>query len=127
MTIAELASKIGSIEGVAPHRGATSDEVLAAEVCLGRAIPSELKQTCWGDGWLRGRTPPDQSWTTFWPLRRWRTVAELGSTAHYAHAIIFADSCQESWWYAFESTDAGKVRILTINGPDCVRIVGRVP
>ena len=51
---------------------------------------------------------------------RWRSVAESGSTDHYARAIIFADYCQESWWYAFESTGADRVRILKINGPDCV-------
>lgn len=120
MTITELASKIGSIEGVAPNQGATSGDILAAEARLGRAIPSELRQLVEVMDGCEGETPPDRSWTTLWPLRRWRTVAELGSTNHYAPAIIFADYCQESWWYAFESTGAGKVRIVKIDGPDCV-------
>ena len=117
MTVAELASKIGSIAGVAPNRGATADEIAAAEKRLGRAIPSDLQQLVRVMDGCEGETPPAQSWTKFWTLRRWRTVADDGSTAHYRHAIIFADYCQESWWYAFESTSADKVRVLKINGP----------
>jgi hypothetical protein len=120
MTVAELASQIRSLGGVGPNPGATSDDILAAEMRLGTTIPSELKEFVRVMDGCEGETPPDQSWATFWPVRRWRPVAELGSTAHFAHAIIFADHCQESWWYAFESTRVGSVRILKINGPDCV-------
>jgi SMI1 / KNR4 family (SUKH-1) len=120
MTIEELASKIASIRGVAPRPGATADEILATERRLGRTIPSELKQLVEVMDGCDGETPPNQSWTTFWPLRRWRTVAGSGSTPYYTEAIIFADYCQESWWYAFDSADAGTVRVLKINGPDGV-------
>lgn len=120
MTVAELAYKIGSIEGVAPNRCATTDDIVAAEARLGASIPPELKQLVGVMNGCDGETPPEQSWTSFWPLRRWRVVAESGSTTHYRHAIIFADHCQESWWYAFEPTSADTVRILKINGPDCV-------
>lgn len=120
MTVAELAFQIRSLEGVGPNPAATSDDILAAEMRLGRTIPSELKECVRVMDGCEGGTPPDQSWTTFWPVRRWRPVAESGSTARFAHAVIFADYCQESWWYAFESTSAGHVRILKINGPDCV-------
>jgi hypothetical protein len=87
---------------------------------LGRTIPSELKELIRVMDGCEGEPPPDQSWTSFWPVGRWRLVVESGSTARFAHAIIFADYCQESWWYAFESTSPGHVRILKINGPDCV-------
>jgi hypothetical protein len=120
MTVAELTSKIGSISGVAPRRGVTTDEILAAEARIGKTIPLELRQLVQVMNGCDGETPPDRSWITFWPLRRWRTVADLGSTPYYAQAVIFADHCQESWWYAFESTVSETVRIVKINGPDCV-------
>lgn len=109
MTVAELALAIRRVEGVAPNRGATLDEVIATETRLGSPLPSELKQLVKVMDGCEGETPPNQSWTTLWPLRRWRAVGESGSTGDYAQAIVFADYCQESWWYAFESSSEGQV------------------
>jgi len=120
MTVAHVASKIARINGVAPNRGATSDEVLATEFRLGTAIPSEIKELVAVMDGCNGETPPEQSWTRFWPMQEWRMVADLGSTTDFAEAIVFADYCQESWWYAFEAAGAGPVRVAKINGPDCI-------
>jgi cell wall assembly regulator SMI1 len=120
MTVAELASRIRSIEGVMPNRGATQDQIAAVEVRLGVALPSELKQLVAVMNGCDGETPVDQGWIHLWPLQLWERVAESGSTDRYADAIMFADHCQHSWMYAFEAAGGDKVRILKINGPDGV-------
>lgn len=120
MTVTDLASEIRLLDGVFPNPAATSDDLIAAETRLERTIPSELKELLRVMDGCEGTTPGDQSWTAFWPVRRWRPVAEWGSTNRFSHAIIFADYSLESWWYAFEPMSAGRVRIVKINGPDCV-------
>ena len=120
MTIADLASRIAAIEGVLPRPGATAAEIEATERRLGIALPEELRQLVAVMDGCDGATPPDGSWTEFWPLDRWRRVGDSGSTGDYPHAIIFADYCQLSWWYAFEPAEDGRVRVLKIAGPDSV-------
>lgn len=120
MTVTELASSIARIDGVIPRRGATIEDIQATESRLGVAIPPELRALVAVMDGCDGETPPDRSWTSLWPMRRWRKVADSGSTTEFSHAIIFADYCQESWWYAFEPTSEGAVKVTKINGPDCI-------
>jgi hypothetical protein len=84
------------------------------------SIPAELQELVTVMDGCDGETPPDQGWTRFWQTSEWRSVADSGSTTEFAQAIVFADYCQESWWWAFESTPAGVARIAKINGPDCI-------
>ena len=120
MTIAELASGIAAVKGVLPRPAATAAEVEATEARLGIAIPAELRQFVAVMNGSDGSTPPEESWTEFWPLERWRRVGSTGVFADYSDAIIFADYGQQSWYYAFEPARDGKVRVLKIAGPDGV-------
>ena len=120
MTVAELASTIAHIDGVAPRRGAKMEDIRAAELRLGVPMPAELRELVTVMDGCDGETPSSQGWTRLWPTREWRKVADSGSTRQFAHAIVFADYGQESWWYAFESAPEGVVRAAKINGLDCV-------
>ena len=120
MTVGELAAEIANIPGVAPNPGASLEDVRATELRLGVPIPAELRELVAVMNGCDGETPPDQSWTRFWPLRDWRKVGNSGSGAEFTKAIVFADYCGESWWYAFEATGTDTAKVAKINGPDCI-------
>jgi hypothetical protein len=87
MTVGELAAEIASIEGVAPNHGASSEDVRALSCAWACRSLRELVAVMDGSD---GETPPDQSWTRFWPMRAWRRVGNSGSGAEFTpEALAF--------------------------------------
>jgi len=119
--LAALVAKIKALDGVGPNRSATLDQVNTAEQRLRQAIPPEFKQFLGLMNGCEGETPLDRGWIAFWPVQRWCTARELGAQSSHHDAVVFADHCQESWWYAFElAADGLGATIWRIDGPDCV-------
>jgi hypothetical protein len=68
-------------------------------------------------------THPDNGWIRLWDLESWHRVRDepaLREASLYVgleDAIILADHCDESWWYAATfSPGKGEVRIHLVDG-----------
>jgi len=65
-------------------------------------------------------THPDNGWVEIWNLGRWATTSLAGVPllSPEARALIFADHCLSSWWYALDFTKIsdGHVPVLFVDG-----------
>ena len=61
-------------------------------------------------------TPVDRGWVRLWKLSEWRAVREVLKDPKYSavgDAEVFADHCDESWWYALDvASSKGAVYIV---------------
>jgi cell wall assembly regulator SMI1 len=77
-------------------------------------------------------TEPDHGWIRIWELESWRRVREepnLSDGSIYVNlgdAILLADHCDESWWYAADLSGApGTLAIYLVDGLRPAKFVAR--
>jgi hypothetical protein len=99
---------------------ADTNAVAQAEQRFGIVIPSDMATFYRSMNGMPWPTTPEHGWIRLWALEAWHRVSEestlrdvLPKYEGVAEAVIIADHCDESWWYA---TDFG------IGGNDAVRI-----
>jgi len=63
-------------------------------------------------GGCDAETPPEQGWTTFWPLERWKPATSVDEDA--TDLILVADYCLSSWYYAVQRAGDADASVLIV-------------
>jgi hypothetical protein len=101
-----------------------ADLVLIADIerRFGVAMPTDMAALYRFMNGMRWPTKPENGWLRLWEMDSWCRVRDEPTLqdAKYsavADAIIVADHCDESWWYAahFEPTGSGP-KMLLVDG-----------
>ena len=108
------------VKGLCPP----ADQVLIAETerRFGVALPTDMAALYRSMNGMPWPTRPENGWMRLWEMDSWRRVRDEprlhdAKYSAVADAIIVADHCDESWWYAahFEPKGSGP-KILLVDG-----------
>jgi hypothetical protein len=104
----ELAEALRAVSPEGAVRQPAPEATIAqTEQRLGIHLPADMMMFYRAMNGMDWPTHPDNGWIRFWELGSWRRVRDesaLGEAsslyANLADAILVADHCDESWWYA---------------------------
>lgn len=89
--------------------------IAQAERRFGIRLPSDTKLFYRSMNGVAWPTAPDNGWIRFWDLDSWHRVRDepglRDASSRYsnvADAIVIADHCDSSWWYAADFASGGK-------------------
>ena len=96
----------------------------------GIRLPSDMAWFYRSANGMNWPTEPEHGWIRIWELELWRRIREdpdLGNVYEdLGDAILMADHCDESWWYAADFSRAPDVlTIHLVDGERPAKIVAR--
>ena len=106
---------------------ATPEELSEVEARFGTSLTPEVVGLYNRSNGTFPATPVERGWVRLWMLSEWRPVREILKDPRYeivGGALVFADHCDESWWYALDMARA-KGAIHIVDGLRPPRIVAR--
>ena len=94
-----------------------------AEQAFGIQLPSDVLAFYEAMNGMHWPTLPERGWIRIWSVESWRRVrddaafqAESSKYAPVWNAIIIADHCDESWWYAADFGRSADLPIYLVDG-----------
>jgi hypothetical protein len=118
---------VEALKAVSPDgtiRPAASDRTVSqTQERYGVRLPKDMAWFYRAMNGMNRPTRPDSGWIRIWELESWRRVREepaLNDEPIYAElrdAILFADHCDSSWFYACDFSGApGELRVYLVDG-----------